>query len=303
MNRVRVTVHAEEVNKMGIRGRGIGVAVLDTGISLHPDFGRRIVCFCDFLSGRRSCYDDCSHGTHVSGILGGSGAASDGKYRGIAPECHLIGLKVLDQKGNGNKEEMLAGIDWVIKNHKAYGIRILNISVGTVKESASMDMQLIRAVERAWDEGLVVVVAAGNMGPDPMSITVPGNSRKVITVGASDDCVKTAVNGVKTCYSGRGPTAECICKPDITAPGSLITSCNAIRKGKRGFYTVKSGTSMATPIVSGCIALLLSVEPELSNVQIKMRLHESAVDLGLPRHQQGWGRIDVCRLLRIPALE
>ncbi len=129
--------------RRGIRGRGIGVAVLDTGISFHPDFNRRIVGFRDFLAGRRECYDDCSHGTHVCGILGGNGAASLGKYRGIAPECHFVGVKVLDRRGNGNKEEVLRGIDWVIQNRHAYGIRILNISVGTVRESASMDMQLI----------------------------------------------------------------------------------------------------------------------------------------------------------------
>ncbi len=105
-------------------------------------------------------------------------AASHGKYRGIAPECGFIHLKVLDKKGNGNKEDVLRGIDWVLRNKDNYGIRMLNISVGTVKESAKRDMQLIEAVERAWDAGLVVVVAAGNMGPEPMSITVPGNSKR-----------------------------------------------------------------------------------------------------------------------------
>lgn len=299
MNRVRAAVHAEEAYQRGIRGRGIGVAVLDTGISRHPDFDRRIAGFRDFLNGRVNCYDDCSHGTHVCGIMGGSGAAFRGKYRGIAPECHLIGLKVLDQWGNGNKEEVIRGIDWAIRNRNAYGIRILNISVGTVRESQAVDRQLIDAVERAWDAGVVVVVAAGNMGPEPMSITVPGNSRKVITVGASDDCVNVATGGIKPCYSGRGPTGECICKPDITAPGSQVTSCNAALRRSPGYYAVKSGTSMATPIVSGCIALLLSVEPALTNVEVKMRLREAAVDLGLPRQQQGWGQIDVKKLLMI----
>lgn len=297
MDRVRSAVSVEGAYQRGIRGKGVGVAVLDTGISPHPDFGQRIVCFRDFLGGPRSSYDDCSHGTHVCGILGGNGAASGGKYRGIAPECHFIGLKVLDKRGNGNKEEVIRGINWVIRNRERYGIRILNISVGTVRESASMDMQLIEAVERAWDAGLVVVVAAGNMGPEPMSITVPGNSRKVITVGASDDCTHVSGGGVKPCYSGRGPTAECVCKPDITAPGSGIISCNALLRRNAGYYAKKSGTSMATPIVSGCIALLLSAEPHMTNVQVKMRLHDTAVDLGLPRAQQGWGQIDAGRLL------
>ena len=298
MNRVRSIIHADEAYEMGIRGQGIGVAVLDTGVYLHPDFDRRIIFFRDYLAGRRECYDDCSHGTHVCGILGGSGAVSQGRYRGIAPECSIINLKVLDQRGNGNKDDVINGIDWVIKNRSKYGIRILNISVGTIKESAQRDQLLVDAVERAWDAGLVVVVAAGNMGPEPMSITVPGNSKKVITVGASDDSAPVLGEGVRPCYSGRGPTAECVCKPDITAPGSLIVSCNSRYRGNPGYYKIKSGTSMATPMVSGGIALLLSIQPYLTNVEVKMKLRETAVDIGLPRQQQGWGLIDIKRLLK-----
>lgn len=298
MDRVRAMVGADILHRKGIRGKGIGVAVMDTGIAAHPDFGSRIVCFRDFLGGGTKAYDDCSHGTHVCGILAGSGQASGGRYRGIAPDCHLIGLKVLDHQGNGNKEEVLQGIDWVIRHREIYGIRILNISVGTVRESASMDRELTEAVERAWDAGLVVVVAAGNMGPEPGSVTVPGNSRKVITVGASDDCrAGKSRNDMPFC-SGRGPTAECVCKPEICAPGAGIIACNARLKGSPGYYAVKSGTSMATPVVTGCIALLLSEEPFLTNLQVKMRLRESAVDLGLPKLQQGWGQIDAVRLLR-----
>ena len=297
MDRVRALINADKAYYMGIKGKGVNVAVMDTGIYSHPDFNGRIVKFVDILNGRTGSYDDCSHGTHVCGILGGSGAASHGKYRGIAPECGFIHLKLLDKKGNGNKEDVLRGIDWVLRNKDNYGIRMLNISVGTVKESAKRDMQLIEAVERAWDAGLVVVVAAGNMGPEPMSITVPGNSKKVITVGSSDDCTHIAGSGVRPCYSGRGPTAECICKPDIVAPGSMVVSCNAQKKVSPGYYCVKSGTSMATPMVSGAIALLLGAEPGITNVEVKMKLRETAVDLHLPRHQQGWGQIDVWRLL------
>ena len=298
MNRVRTLIDANRSYENGIRGQGIGVAVLDTGISPHPDFGNRIIGFKDILAGHQKHYDDCSHGTHVCGILGGSGLASRGKYRGIAPECNIVHIKVLDKRGNGNKNDVLRGIAWVLRNRVKYGLRILNISVGTVKESVKRDMQLVEAVEQAWDAGLVVIVAAGNMGPDPMSITVPGNSKKVITVGASDGCNKNVMRGVKHGYSGRGPTAECVFKPDIVAPGSMITSCNFQFENNRTFYTVKSGTSMATPIVSGGIALLLSQQPELSNVEVKMKLRASAVDVGLPKHQQGWGEMNLRRLLQ-----
>lgn len=300
MNRVRMIIHADEAYKKGIWGAGVGVAVLDTGIYRHSDFEKRITGFKDIVKGMAQCYDDCSHGTHVSGILGGNGAASGGRFMGVAPKCNIVHVKVLDRKGNGSREDVLEGIDWVIENKDRYGIRIMNISVGTVKESDKNNQLLVDAVEKAWDAGLVVVVAAGNMGPGPMSITVPGNSRKVITAGAFDDCMKQPKDpAVRPCYSGRGPTQECICKPDIVAPGSGIISCNAVSYRNRRLYCVKSGTSMATPVVSGCIALLLSNEPGLSNVEVKMRLHETARDLGYPNNQQGWGMIDVKSFLKL----
>lgn len=300
MDRVRRLVRAQEAYRYGIYGKNIGIAVLDTGIYAgHPDFDSRVTGFQDVLHHRRSPYDDCSHGTHVSSIIGGSGRMSGGKYMGIAPECHLIHVKVLDEKGNGSKEDVLAGIAWVLKNRERYGIRIMNISVGTVRESRQRDIQLVEAVEKAWDAGLVVVVAAGNMGPEPMSITVPGNSKKVITVGSYDDCtVKGRGQEGQSCYSGTGPTAECICKPDLVAPGSGIVACSSFSAQKgRGYYCKKSGTSMATPVVSGAIALLLSQEPGLTNAEVKIRLRESAVDLHLPQNRQGWGKLDVKNLL------
>jgi len=159
-----------------------------------------------------------------------------------------------------------------------------------------------------WDNGIVVVVAAGNNGPGPMSISTPGISRKVITVGSSDDNVAVEIfgNSKSKDYSGRGPTPFCIKKPDIVAPGSNIISCNISRyslRSKDGYanspmmYTVKSGTSMATPVVSGAIALLLSKYPNLTNKEVKLKLRESAVDLGHHWEKQGWGLLNVRRLL------
>ncbi len=300
MDRVKELVHAGEAYRRGIYGDGIGVAVLDTGIyAAHPDFDHRVAAFCDMLHGRKTPYDDCSHGTHVSSIIGGSGRMSHGRYMGIAPRCRLIHVKVLNEKGNGSKEDVIGGLAWVLKNRERFGIRIVNISVGTVRESKQRDIQLVEAVEKVWDAGLVVVVAAGNMGPQPMSITVPGNSRKVITVGSYDRFgAYTENRRGDTSYSGNGPTSECICKPDIVAPGSKIMACSSMAGQKGGkFYCMKSGTSMATPVVSGAIALLLSIEPRLSNAEIKIRLWESCEDLQLPRNRQGWGRLDIGRLL------
>ncbi len=296
MERVRAILRADEAHRAGITGRGITAAVLDTGICAHPDFDDRIVCFYDFTGRSPRLYDDASHGTHVSGILGGNGCASGGKYRGIAPECRLVHLKVLDRFGQGRMKDLREGIEWVIENKERYQIRIMNISAGASREDSESE-QLLQAVESAWDAGIVVVVAAGNMGPEPMTVTIPGNSRKVITVGASDEFrIHPAHRNAS--YSGRGPTKECICKPELAAPGTGIVSCSANWRIGR-YYQAKSGTSMAAPAISGCVALLLSREPYLSNVEVKMRLKNAAEDAGLPFNRQGWGIPNMKKLLNI----
>ena len=280
---------------MGITGRGIGVAVLDTGIFLHEDLKDRVKGFADFVRRKDRPYDDNGHGTHVAAMIGGSGASMEGKYRGVAPGCSIISVKVLDHRGNGYASDVLSGLRW-IRSHKEFlGIRIVNISVGSFsKKGMTENSVLVRGVNAAWDDGLVVCVAAGNMGPGKNTITTPGISRKVITVGCSDDYKEVNVMGNRMIdYSGRGPTGACICKPEIIAPGAGIISCAP----ETGGYQSKSGTSMSTPLVSGAIALLLQKYPYMSNRDVKLRLRERAVDLGLPMNQQGWGMLDVERLI------
>ena len=165
-------------------GKGIGVCILDTGIYEHIDFAGRIWAFYDFLSYKRLPYDDNGHGTHVAGLLAGNGTASMGKYRGAAPGCGIISLKVLDRYGNGSQEDVLRAFRWIREYRQQYRIRVVNISVGTTCNSKKDHTELIEKVEQLWDEGMVVVTAAGNQGPRPGSITAPGNSRKVITVGS-----------------------------------------------------------------------------------------------------------------------
>ena len=273
-----------------LSGKEIGVAVLDTGAFVHMDFDDRIWAFQDYIHGKQQPYDDNGHGTHVLGILGGSGKASGGKYPGVAPGCGMIPLKVLDERGNGNKEKVIQALKWIADNMERYHIRIVNISVGTTQREGHED--LIEAVEEAWDQGLIVVAAAGNMGPGKGSITAPGSSRKIITVGSSDMMVKN--QGI----SGRGPTRDCITKPDIVAPGNEIISCANCSSPYP--YTKKSGTSMSTPFVSGGIALLLEKHPELTNLDIKKRLRSTAKNLGYPHNLQGWGLFQLQSFLKDP---
>ena len=281
-------------------GRGIGLAVLDTGAYPHPDFRDRIVEFRDEVRGKATSYDDNGHGTHILGISAGDGKLSAGRCAGMAPGAHLVPVKVLDWKGSGTVDQVLAGVEYLLSRQQALGIRIVNISMGAFeKDGMDENTTLVRGVEKLWDAGMVVVTAAGNNGPGPYTIATPGISRKLITVGCSDDNKETHVDGNRLRnYSGQGPTRACICKPDLVAPGCEIISCNRMVRPGDPPYTVKSGTSMATPMVAGAVACLLEKYPHMTNVQVKLRLRGSCLPLAMPESKQGWGLLSMERLLR-----
>ena len=293
MNQVRKKLRADDAHRKGITGRGITIAVMDTGIMLHPDFDSRVLKFTDFTQGRTRAYDDNGHGTHVAGIIAGSGRMSRGVYAGIAPESGLFVTKVLDKKGNGNTEQVLKAIDYVIENRAQYNIRILNISVGMLPTADEAEKtHLMAAVEKAWKHGIVVVAAAGNNGPGKNSVTIPGQCKSIITVGSIDDYVRHG-RGLKKGYSGRGPTECCVVKPEILAPGTAVKSCSARGSG----YEIKSGTSMSAPVIAGAIALLLQKHPKMTPAQVKLRLYERAVVLNEAGGQNYWGVVYLNRLL------
>lgn len=317
MNRAAKIIHLDAARKQNLTGKGIGIAIFDTGIGYHPDLfsgtSGGLVAFYDTVNQKSTYYDDNGHGTHIAGIIAGSGKSCNGMFEGIAPDCHYAVIKVLNKHGEGNIENVLLGIRWVLEHHKEYHIRIVNISVGSTRgKDFDESSPLVMSVNKLWSAGLTVFTAAGNHGPTPYSIGAPGNSRKIITVGSSD--IINSSHGID--YSGRGPTKSCIKKPDIVAPGSDITSCYPMLPGiisgsyyplpnKRGYpelyngvpYLRRSGTSMATPIVSGCAALLLEKYPDLTNKEIKLRLRNTALNLGYPHARQGWGLIRLDLLL------
>lgn len=287
MERVKQLVHAERVYRQGYSGKNVTIAVLDTGAFLHRDIRSNIVHFKDFVGNRRHSYDDNGHGTHVAGII-----CSNGRLKGMAPQAQLIVLKVLEQDGGGNTDRVLMSLDWVLKNKERYRIRILNFSIGFLPGARGEEQkQIIEKLERLWDENVAVVTAAGNNGPRQGSITVPGISRKVITVGASDD-MTTDLRLPKN-YSGQGPTECCVVKPEILAPGTNITSLDY----RGNHYVKKSGTSMAAPVVSGALALALQKNPALRPEELKVKLYESAD--GQRKGKSAWGILQVDKLIEL----
>lgn len=318
MKWVKQTIHywCDDTRSKHCLGNGICAAILDIGISAHPDFSGRILDFRDFTSSTPSVslHDDSGHGTHVAGILAGSGQVSSGLYAGIAPDTDLLICKVLDHEGNGNIQTVLKGIDWILKIKDSYPLHLVNISVGGRPTLPSGQKKLLLdAVEHLWDLGLTVVVSSGNYGPRPGTVAVPGTSPKVITVGVPDTLPLFRTGHSSSNYSGRGPTDHCIKKPDVFAPGTGIISCNSryissmqsasVRPSlfqRPTFlssqpYIAKTGTSMATPVVTGAIACLFSKYPDLSNVEAKLRLHNSCQPI--PGTESGWGLLHVANLL------
>jgi serine protease AprX len=286
----------------GLDGRGIGVAIIDSGItSWHDDLGaERVVHFADFVTYQPSAFDDYGHGTHVAGIIAGSGYDSNGGRRGIAPGASLVALKALDSEGAGYISNVIAALDYAVEQRTRFNIRVINLSVAAgVYESYTTD-PLTLAAKRAVDAGIVVVTAAGNFGVNAKGhvqhggITAPGNAPWVLTVGAaSHNGTTNRADDTIAPFSSRGPThIDRAAKPDLVAPGVGIESLSdrssllfATHVGARIWGTVDtaaepylslSGTSMAAPVVSGTIALMLEANPALTPNLVKAILQYTA---------------------------
>jgi serine protease AprX len=271
---------------MGLTGKGVTVALVDTGIDgTHPDLKGRVVAWKDLINGKTAAYDDYGHGTHCAGIIGGTGAASSGKYKGVAPEVQFIGVKVLGKDGSGSLSTIISGVEFAANSNAS----IISMSLGSDEHTQSMD----DAVRSAVQKGKIVVCAAGNSGPGSKTIGCPADTPEVITVGATDKSDNIAS------FSSRGPTSSGAQKPDISAPGKDIISTRATgiqdSKAIETYYLSMSGTSMATPMVSGAIALMVQKKPGMTPAEAKTILEKSAKQLGtkVPNYDFGYGRISV----------
>ena len=316
-------INAPYAWSLGLDGSGIGVAVIDSGMVdkkngsvKKSDLNKsgtgdsRIVYSQSWVNDGLGTLDGFGHGTHVAGIIGGSGYNSTSDvltFKGIAPNVQLINLRVLDRNGSGTDSSVIAAIDRAIQLKSKYNIRVINLSLGRpVYESYTLD-PLCQAVEAAYQAGIVVVVSAGNDGRDNSAgtngygtITAPANDPYVITVGAMKSMgTPTRADDQIATYSSKGPTAiDHIAKPDLVAPGNLVVSIienasstlattypqNAIPLSyyvtggstAASSYFALSGTSMAAPAVSGAVALLLQQNSKLTPDQVKARLMKTA---------------------------
>lgn len=297
-------VNAPQVWNSSDTGEGIGIAILDTGIYPHPDLTTpgRIVAFKDFVKGRTKPYDDNGHGTHCAGDAASNGFKSGGVYTGPAPKANLIGVKVLNKLGSGLMSDIIAGIQWCIDNKDNYNIRVLSMSLGAKASSSYKDDPLCTAVEKAWDSGIAVCVAAGNEGPEEGTISSPGIDPRIITVGAIDDrnTVGTSDDKIAS-FSSRGPTIDGLAKPDLMAPGVNIVSLRtpksyldkSNKKARVGeWYTSLSGTSMATPVCAGVAALIIARYPDITPDELKVILVKTSRSLNNNVNDQGSGLID-----------
>lgn len=291
-------------NSTKLTGKGVNIAIVDTGIYPHQDLSGRITNFVDFINNRTEPYDDNGHGTHCAGDAAGNGAASSGAFAGPAPEANVIGVKVLDKIGSGSLETVMQGVDWCIdynENNPEKKIDIISMSLGSTPQQFNNenDDPMVKIVEEALAAGIVVVVAAGNEGPNASSIASPGLSDEIITVGALDDrnTPETRNDDDVASFSSRGPTIYQQTKPDILAPGVNIVSLRSpnsyldkFQKASRvgTVYFVLSGTSMATPICAGVVALMLEKEPNLTPQAVKTLL-KNGTDLWKDRDPNIYG--------------
>ncbi|MGA7670154.1 MAG: S8 family peptidase [Nitrolancea sp.] len=304
------TVGATDLWDHGVTGTGVGVAVIDTGIAQVKDFSGpndgqgRIVAQQNFTD-TSSTSDGYGHGTHIAGIIGGdswwSNKSVQGKYVGTAPDANLLNLKVANGTGQTYTSDVVLAFEWAIAHRAQYNIRVINLSMtSTVPESYHTSV-LAAAAEHAWFNGILVVVAAGNYGPNSM-VFAPADDPFVVTVGATDSngTVGPADDWIAP-WSSSGSSPDGVTKPDVVAPGRYIASTLAANSQFQKEYPDRvvdqnyvwmSGTSMSTAVVSGVAALIFQAHPNWTNDQVKWLLEQTATPLNVDSVTEGAGEIN-----------
>lgn len=268
----------------GLTGKGVKVAVLDTGVDAgHPDLAGRVGETRSFIEGQEVA-DRNGHGTHVTSTVGGSGAGSAGREQGVAPGATLAVGKVLSDQGSGSESQIIAGMEWAARDVDA---KIVSMSLGSTEPSDGTDPMAQAVDALSAETGALFVIAAGNTGA-PGSIGSPGAADAALTVGAVDSDDHAAY------FTSKGPRhGDQALKPDVSAPGVSILAARSQLAAGSGLYTSMSGTSMATPHVAGVAALLAERHPDWTGAQLKNALMSSSKTLADSAYDLGAGRVDV----------
>jgi serine protease AprX len=282
-------------------GSGVTVAVVDTGVTRHPDLGDRVATRVDLTSDADG-YDRYGHGTHMIGVIAGDGRASGGSWAGAAPGASVLPVKVASWNGATDPSVVIAGLEWVAAHHERYGIRVVNLSYGTDSSQKHVEDPLNEAVQRLWEAGVLVVAGAGNRGDGGSKIEKPGDDPFVLTVGAAHTRgTATHADDEVAEFSSRGPTGDGVAKPDLLAPGVGIVSHRAaasmiddLRPGARvgEHYFNGTGTSQAAAVVSGVAARMFEAAPGLTPDEAKAALVGTAAPALAGRSGAGAGLVD-----------
>ncbi|MFJ8084253.1 S8 family peptidase [Streptomyces sp. NPDC096205] len=277
----------------GYNGKGVKIAVLDTGVdATHPDLKTQVTASKNFTAAADAS-DKFGHGTHVASIAAGTGAKSGGKYKGVAPGATILNGKVLDDSGSGDDSGILAGMEWAAEQ----GADVVNLSLGG-PDGPGVDPLEAEVDKLSKEKGILFAIAAGNSGPE--SVGSPGSADSALTVGAVDSADKLAP------FSSTGPrVGDGAIKPDVTAPGVDITAASAkgsvieqeVGENPAGYLTI-SGTSMATPHVAGAAAILKQQHPDWTYAEIKGALTASTKGGNYTAFEQGSGRIQVDKAIK-----
>lgn len=266
------------------------VVVIDTGVYPHIDFclgKNRIIKFVDLINNKDISYDDNGHGTFVTGVLAGNSIVD--KCTGIDNSVNIIVIKALDSVGETTSIKILQAMQWVLDNSEKYNIKVVCMSFGSLL--GDKNDPLMFGVEVLWNNGITVVCAGGNSGPELSTIMSPGASKKVITVGSLDEIEHGLIVAD---FSSRGPVGNYY-KPDLLVPGVNITSTNVFHLNKK-FYTKMTGTSVSTPMVAGVVSLLYKINPNYSPDQIKYMLISACTKITGDKNSEGFGYLDLNNL-------
>jgi serine protease AprX len=291
-----------------LQGQGVTVAVVDSGAVKNKDLGGRLIAKVNFNAAYHDSNDRYGHGTFVATLIGGDGIQSGGQYVGIAPKTNIVNVRISDDQGMATESDVINALQWVLEKKTRYSIRVVNLSLNSSVAQSYHTSPLDAACEILWFNGIVVVVSAGNNGS--ADLYPPANDPFVITVGATDDKGTVGLgDDTVASFSAYGTVENGVAKPELVAPGknivALLGDNRRLTIGQEhpanrigDHYFRMSGTSMAAPMVSGAVALLLQDEPGLTPDQVKYRLmatavHDPAVWPGYDPVKAGAGYLDI----------